>query len=89
MEVVFPDGKIQVYRIPTVKLDEYTKDKIFEKNLLMFLPFYIMRYEKEIHRINQDPEKLQSLLDEYEDVRVMLDKELTGAGRAEFCSILN
>ena len=24
VEVVFPDGKIQVYRIPTVKLDEYT-----------------------------------------------------------------
>ena len=71
------------YRIPTVKLDEYTKDKIFEKNLLMFLPFYIMRYEKEIHRINQDPEKLQSLLDEYEDIRVMLEKELTETGRAE------
>ena len=71
------------YRIPTVKLDEYTKDKIFEKNLRMFLPFYIMRYEKEIHRINQDPEKLQSLLDEYEDIRVMLEKELTETGRAE------
>ena len=28
VEVVFPDGKNQVYRIPTVKLDEYTKDKI-------------------------------------------------------------
>ena len=83
VEVVFPDGKIQVYRIPTVKLDEYTKDKIFEKNLLMFLPFYIMRYEKEIHRINQDQEKLQSLLDEYEDIRVMLEKELTETGKSE------
>ena len=71
------------YRIPTVKLDEYTKDKIFEKNLRMFLPFYIMRYEKEIHRINQDPEKLQSLLDEYEDIRVMLEKELTETGKSE------
>ena len=89
VEVVFPDGKIQVYRIPTVKLDEYTKDKIFEKNLLMFLPFYIMRYEKEIHRINQDPEKLQSLLDEYEDIRVMLEKELTETGRAELYTNLN
>ena len=78
-----------MYRIPTVKLDEYTKDKIFEKNLLMFLPFYIMRYEKEIHRINQDPEKLQSLLDEYEDIRVMLEKELTETGRAELYTNLN
>ena len=77
------------YRIPTVKLDEYTKDKIFEKNLRMFLPFYIMRYEKEIHRINQDQEKLQSLLDEYEDIRVMLEKELTETGRAELYTNLN
>lgn len=77
------------YRISTVKLNEYTKDKIFEKNLLMFLPFYIMRYEKEIHRINQDPEKLQSLLDEYEDIRVMLEKELTETGRAELYTNLN
>ena len=77
------------YRIPTVKLNEYTKDKIFEKNLLMFLPFYIMRYEKEIHRINQDPEKLQSLLDEYEDIRVTLEKELTETGRAELYTNLN
>ena len=89
MEVVFPDGKIQVYRIPTVKLDEYTKDKIFEKNLLMFLPFYIMRYEKEIHKINQDPERLQSLLDEYEDIRATLEKELTETGRAELYTNLN
>ena len=77
------------YRITTVKLDEYTKDKIFEKNLRMFLPFYIMRYEKEIHRINQDQEKLQSLLDEYEDIRVMLEKELTETGRAELYTNLN
>ena len=77
------------YRIPTVKLDEYTKDKIFEKNLLMFLPFYIMRYEKEIHKINQDPERLQSLLDEYEDIRATLEKELTETGRAELYTNLN
>lgn len=53
----------------------------------MFLPFYIMRYEKEIHRINQDPEKLQSLLDEYEDIRVMLEKELTETGRQSYTRI--
>lgn len=67
----------------------YTKDKIFEKNLLMFLPFYIMRYEKEIHKINQDPERLQSLLDEYEDIRATLEKELTETGRAELYTNLN
>lgn len=72
-----------------MKLDEYTKDKIFEKNLLMFLPFYIMRYEKEIHKINQDLKRLQSLLDGYDDIRVTLEKELTETGRAELYTNLN
>ena len=83
VEVVFPDGKIQVYRIPTVKLDEYTKDKIFEKNLLMFLPFYIMRYEKKGHDFNNNPELFQTLLNEYEEIRVNLEKELTETGKSE------
>ena len=48
-----------------------------------------MRYEKEIHKINQDPEKLQSLLDEYEDIRATLEKELTETGRAELYTNLN
>ena len=55
----------------------------------MFLPFYIMRYEKEIHRINQDPEKLQSLLDEYEDIRVMLGKRTDRNRKAELYTNLN
>ena len=83
VEVVFPDGKIQVYRIPTVKLNEYTKDKIFEKNLLMFLPFYIMRYEKKKHDMRKNLELLQILLDEYDEIRINLEKELTETGKAE------
>ena len=44
VEVIFPDGKMHLYEIPTVKMENYTKDSIFEKNLLMLLPFYVMRY---------------------------------------------
>ena len=89
IEMVLSDEKIVHYWVPTMKLETYTRNSIFEKNLLMLLPFYIMRYEKEIHRINQDQEKLQSLLDEYEDIRVMLEKELTETGRAELYTNLN
>ena len=71
------------YRIPTVKLDEYTKDKIFEKNLRMFLPFYIMRYEKKKHDMRKNLELLQILLDEYDEIRINLEKELTETGKAE------
>ena len=48
-DVIFPDGKTHVYSIPAIKMADYTKDHIFEKNLLMLLPFYIMRYEKKKH----------------------------------------
>ena len=62
---------------------DYTKGSIFEKNLLMLLPFYIMRYEKKGHDFNNNPELFQMLLNEYEDIRVNLEKELTETGKSE------
>nr|WP_294650398.1 hypothetical protein [uncultured Blautia sp.] len=76
VEVIFPDGKMHLYEIPTVKMENYTKDSIFEKNLLMLLPFYVMRYEKEAHNFSENPEKMQQLLNEYEEIRRRLNEEL-------------
>ena len=81
--VVFPDGNTYLYSIPAIKMADYTKDSIFEKNLLMLLPFYIMRYEKKGHDFNNNPELFQMLLNEYEDIRVNLEKELTETGKSE------
>ena len=72
-----------MYSVPTIKMTDYTKDSIFEKNLLMLLPFYIMRYEKKGHDFNNNPELFQTLLNEYEEIRVNLEKELTETGRSE------
>ena len=82
-DVVFPDGNTYLYSIPTIKMADYTKDSIFEKNLLMLLPFYIMRYEKKGHDFNNNPELFQVLLNEYEEIRISLEKELTETGRSE------
>ena len=82
-DVVFPDGNTYVYSIPTIKMSDYTKDSIFEKNLLMLLPFYIMRYEKKGHDFNNNPQLFQILLNEYEEIRINLEKELTETGRSE------
>lgn len=89
VELLFPDGQVCVYRVPTVKLERYTKDSIFEKNLLLLLPFYVMRYEDAAHTIGEDSEKLQGLLKEYEDIRINLEKELSTAGRSELYTDLN
>lgn len=82
-DVIFPDEKTHVYSIPAIKMADYTKDHIFEKNLLMLLPFYIMRYEKKKHDMRKNLELLQILLDEYDEIRINLEKELTETGKAE------
>ena len=82
-DVVFPDGQVHLYSIPAIKMSNYTKNSIFEKNLLMLLPFYIMRYEKKRHDFNENPELFQELLNEYEEIRANLEKELTETGKSE------
>ena len=82
-DVIFPDGKTHVYSIPAIKMADYTKDHIFEKNLLMLLPFYIMRYEKKKHDMRKNSKLLQVLLNEYDEIRTNLEKELTETGKAE------
>lgn len=89
VEMKLPDGQVCEYRIPTVKVEHYTKDSIFEKNLLMLLPFYVMRYEESAYTLDKDSEKLQKLLREYEDIRIKLEKDLSRFGRAEVYTDLN
>ena len=89
VEMALANGNIVLYQIPTIKLETYTKDGIFEKNLLMLLPFYIMRYEKDIHEMSENPELFQCLLNEYEEIRINLVKELSGADKAALYMDLN
>ena len=89
IEMVLPDENIVHYRVPTMKLETYTRDSIFEKNLLMLLPFYIMRYEKDIHEMSENPEMFQSLLNDYEEIRINLEKELSGADKTALYMNLN
>ena len=89
VEMALADGNIVLYQISTIKLETYTKDSIFEKNLLMLLPFYIMRYEKNIHEMSENPELFQCLLNEYEEIRTNLVKELSGADKAALYMDLN
>ena len=89
VELVLPDENTVLYRIPAIKLEVYTKDSIFEKNLLMLLPFYIMRYEKDLHEMSENPELFQRLLNEYEEIRMNLVIELSGADKTALYMDLN
>ena len=78
-----PDGEQMVYQVPTVKVQEYTRDEIFQKRLLFFLPLYIMRYEKELPGISGEPSRLKKLVREYEEIRKQLGNLLAGGEKAD------
>mgnify|MGYP003295578150 CR=1 FL=1 len=46
----------------------------FEKNLLILLPYYIIKYEKEISKIAKDEERERYLLEEYASIIKALEK---------------
>lgn len=73
LKMEFADGQVVSYCVPNVKLEDYTLDEIFEKNLLIFLPYYIMRYEKAFHEIADSEEKIRELLLEYQEIIEQLD----------------
>lgn len=77
MKVKVSDKVSFLYKVPVVKVQEYTKDDIFQKGLLFFLPFYIMRYEKQIPEMKENSEELKELLKEYQGIQKELDKGLT------------
>lgn len=65
IHVRFPSGSVIDYHTPIIKVKQYDFKKIFEKRLLFFLPYYIMRYEESLPDIEKDDTKLRQLLDEY------------------------
>jgi hypothetical protein len=73
----FQDGRSAVYTAPVIKVDDYTYDEMLEKDLLMLIPFYSMRYEKAIKDNKED--ELSKL---YEDMAVIINS-LQSVGNAE------
>lgn len=57
-----------------VKVQEYTEEEIFQKKLLLFLPFYIMRYENHFEKIQDDEEQKKVFFGEFEEIRSRLEK---------------
>ena len=72
LELELADGQTVAYRVPNVRVEDYTMDKIFEKKLLMFLPYYIMRYEKHFEKIAQDEGNTKKFIEEYSNILAQL-----------------
>ena len=68
-----PGGTVQ-YDVPIMKVQAYSLDEIFEKRLLLLIPFYIFSHEKRFPEYNSNEQKLEELKAEYQDILIRLDE---------------
>ena len=78
-----PNGCIS-YEIPILKVPEYTADEILEKKLYFLIPFHIFAYEKELEKINDNPEKLQDLSQVYKRFAEILQQKVKEGRLTEY-----
>ena len=71
--IITPGGTLQ-YDVPLMKVQSYSLDEIFEKGLLMLLPFYIFSHEKSFPEYNSNEQKLAELKAEYQIILKRLDE---------------
>ena len=70
--IITPGGTVQ-YDVPIMKVQSYSLDEIFEKGLLMLIPFYIFSHEKSFSEYNNNEQKLEELKAEYRIILERLD----------------
>ncbi len=71
--IVTPGGTV-MYDVPIMKVQAYTLNDIFEKGLLMLIPFYIFSHEKGFPEYNSNGQKLAELKAEYQKILERLDE---------------
>lgn len=71
--IVTPGGTVQ-YDIPIMKVQKYSLNDIFEKRLLMLIPFYIFSHENSLPEYNSNGQKLEELKVEYQVILKRLDE---------------
>ena len=72
--VKFADGQQIVYRVPILRAQNYTVDSIFEKRLLILLPYHILRYESFLKNSGTNSKKLEQLLTDYQKISSALEQ---------------
>ena len=74
LKLVFPDGQSVNYKVPVLRMQWYSLEELLEKNLVMLLPFYIIRYEKLREQLEMDGTLRKELYTEYRNIERYLEK---------------
>ncbi len=59
--------------IPILSIVNYTADELFQKNLLILLPFHLFYYEKQFPKMEQDAARREHLKGIYINIRLRLE----------------
>ena len=70
--IITPGGTVQ-YDVPVMKVQAYSLEDIFDRGLLMLIPFYIFSHEKGFPEYNSNEQKLEELKAEYRIILKRLD----------------
>ena len=60
--------------IPILSIVNYTTDELFQKNLLILLPFHLFYYEKQFPKMEQDTAQRGHLKEIYSNIRLRLEE---------------
>ena len=80
MELQFPDDQVVKYQVPIIRMEWYSIEEILEKDLIMLLPFYIIRYEKMKQQLENDDVLREKLFQEYKMIAKYLEQRLLNHG---------
>ena len=72
--VKFADGQQVTYQVPIIHAQKYTVNALFEKQLLILLPYHILRYEHFLKSNKTNEKKVQLLLEDYQEINQQLTK---------------
>ena len=72
--VKFADGQQVTYQVPIIHAQNYTVNALFEKQLLILLPYHILRYEHFLKSNKTNEKKVQLLLEDYQEINQQLTK---------------
>ena len=79
MRFVTPGGEVK-YDIPIIKMQSYSLEDIWEKEIYLLIPFYIFTHEANFPKYNDDEALLQGLVDEFKEICIKME-ELTRQGK--------
>ena len=80
MKVNLPGGDSFQYETKVIKAQKYTSDEIFKKQLLLLLPYYLMRYERNLSTIASDDQRSEQLVHECTELRTELESTVLRMG---------